>query len=96
MVNGKAKEQLDKMEKEIDAASSDDDFDKLTAKFPRGGIMAVLENCPSDHDQGDLLPNKNKRLKPIDTCFKCQVILISGYATTFLSPQAHFTAETKL
>ncbi|XP_054261805.1 leucine-rich PPR motif-containing protein, mitochondrial isoform X2 [Macrosteles quadrilineatus] len=51
VANGKAKEQLDKMEKEIDAASSDDDFDKLTGKFPRGGIMAVLENCPSDHDQ---------------------------------------------
>jgi len=51
VVAGKSKEELDKIEKEIDSATNSDDIDEVAHRFPRGGVLSVLENSPSDYEQ---------------------------------------------
>lgn len=49
---GKAKDELNKLEKDIDVATTPEDIDSLVEAFPLGGIMGVLKSSPSYHDQG--------------------------------------------
>uniref|UniRef100_A0A1B6EW94 PROP1-like PPR domain-containing protein n=1 Tax=Cuerna arida TaxID=1464854 RepID=A0A1B6EW94_9HEMI len=51
IVAGKTQEELDKLEKQIDTASTPDEVDVVAQTFPSGGIYAVLEASPSYHEQ---------------------------------------------
>uniref|UniRef100_A0A1B6MDN1 Pentacotripeptide-repeat region of PRORP domain-containing protein n=1 Tax=Graphocephala atropunctata TaxID=36148 RepID=A0A1B6MDN1_9HEMI len=51
VVGGKAQQELDKLEKQIDAASTPEEVDIAALEFPRGGIYGVLEASPSYHEQ---------------------------------------------
>lgn len=53
MVAGEARQILNDMEKAIDAATTPDEIDTLAHNFPRGGILAVLDSSPSNHEQGN-------------------------------------------
>ncbi|XP_046663797.1 leucine-rich PPR motif-containing protein, mitochondrial isoform X1 [Homalodisca vitripennis] len=51
IVAGKVQEELDKLEKQIDTASTPDEVDVVAQTFPSGGIYGVLEASPSYHEQ---------------------------------------------
>ncbi|XP_045480042.1 leucine-rich PPR motif-containing protein, mitochondrial [Harmonia axyridis] len=46
VVSGGAADYLDKLEKEIDSANSEEELKKLNEKFPRGGAYGILDHNP--------------------------------------------------
>lgn len=52
VIAGKGKDELDKLEKQIDNAATTEEVDTVARAFPLGGIFAILQSSPVHLEPG--------------------------------------------